>query len=291
MEPFADNTPLVVILGPTASGKTALALDLAERYNGEIIAADSRTVYKGMNIGTAKPTAAERARMPHHLLDVAAPDQLFTVADFQKLAQKAISDITARGKVPFLVGGSGLYIDAVIYNFTFRKAPDQAERVRLEELSTDELQRLAAARNLPLPENARNPRHLIRLLETGGELPRRDELRPHTLLLGLDPGREILRRKIIQRVDTMMEQGFLTEVRELSEQYGWDVPALLAPGYRAFRLYLEGAISLEEAKQQFVQNDMQYAKRQQTWFKRNGDIHWISKTAEAVDLITTLLNN
>jgi tRNA A37 N6-isopentenylltransferase MiaA len=163
--------------------------------------------------------------------------------------------------------------------------------VRLEELSTDELQRLAAARNLPLPENARNPRHLIRLLETGGELPRRDELRPHTLLLGLDPGREILRRKIIQRVDTMMEQGFLTEVRELSEQYGWDVPALLAPGYRAFRLYLEGAISLEEAKQQFVQNDMQYAKRQQTWFKRNGDIHWISKTAEAVDLITTLLNN
>jgi len=291
MEPIADHPPLVVILGPTASGKTALALELAERYHGEIIAADSRTVYKGMDIGTAKPTAAERARVPHRLLDVAAPDQPFTVADFQRLANAAIKEISGRGKLPFLVGGSGLYIDAVVYNFTFRAAPNVAERERLEAMSVDELQEAVHARGLPLPQNARNPRHLVRLLETDGALSGRDQLRARTLLIGLDPGRDILRQKITQRVDAMVAQGFIEEVKTLSGQYGWDAPAMQAPGYRAFRAYLAGEISLEEAKQRFVQNDMRYAKRQQTWFKRNEDIHWISKTAEAVELITTLLNN
>jgi tRNA dimethylallyltransferase len=292
MEPISNDTPLIVILGPTASGKTALALDLAERYNGEIIAADSRTVYKGVDIGTAKPTPEEQRRVPHHLIDVAMPDQQFTAADFQRLAQAAITDIAARGKLPLLVGGSGLYMDAVIYNFSFRgSGPDAKERERLQTLSVEELQAELAARNIPLPENAQNPRHLIRALETNGEAPMRDELRPHTLIIGLDPNREVLRQKITARVDAMVEEdGFIGEVKHLSEKYGWDAPALQAPGYRAFRGYIEGDSSLEEAKQLFVQNDMQYAKRQKTWFKRNPDIHWISKTAESVALVTTLLN-
>jgi tRNA dimethylallyltransferase len=290
MEPVADDTPLVVVLGPTASGKTVLALDLAERYNGEIIAADSRTVYKGVDIGTAKPTPEEQRRVPHHLIDVATPDQQFTAADFQRLARAPIIDIASRGRLPLLVGGSGLYIDAVIYNFSFRGRPDARERERLQALSVEELQVELAARNIPLPENFQNPRHLIRALETNGGLPVRDELRPHTLIIGLDPDREVLRQKITARVDAMVDDGLTREVKELSAKYGWNAPALQAPGYRAFRGYIEGVLSLEEAKQLFIQNDMQYAKRQKTWFKRNPDIHWISKTAEAVALITTLLN-
>lgn len=290
MGSVADNPPLVVILGPTASGKTALAIELAQRFNGEIIAADSRTVYRGMDIGTAKPTPAERAALTHHLLDVVAPNESFTVADFQRLANAAIIDIAARAKLPFLVGGSGLYIDAVVYNFSLRGGPDLEKRAELQSLDVEALQRMLQERGIPLPENDRNPRHLIRALETDGAVPARDSLRPHTLLLGLDADREALRAKITQRVDAMLAAGFVDEVRSLAQQYGWDAPALQAPGYRAFRQYLEGAIDLNQAKQLFVQNDLQYAKRQKTWFRRNNDIHWISKTEEAVELIATLLN-
>lgn len=290
MGSVAGATPLVVILGPTASGKTAISLPLAERFNGEIIAADSRTVYRDMDIGTAKPTSEERRRVPHHLLDVLPPDRQFTVADFQRLAIAAIADITARGRVPFIVGGSGLYIDAVVYGFSFRGAPDLALRERLEGLGVEDLQQQLQERGIPLPENRRNPRHLVRALETNGAAAERGVLRPHTLLLGLNPGREVLRQKITQRVDAMVAAGFIAEVCMLAERYGWDAPGLQAPGYRAFRPYLEGSTSLEAAKQQFIQNDMRYAKRQMTWFRRNPEIHWISKMEEAVDLVTTLLN-
>lgn len=290
MEPVSNDTPVIAIVGPTASGKTALAIELARQFNGEIIAADSRTVYKGMDIGTAKPTPDELAAVPHHLIDVATPDTQFTVADFQQLARRAIADISGRGKMPFLVGGSGLYIDAVLYGFSLRAAAPSAQREQLQELPVDDLQALLIERGIALPENARNPRHLIRALETEGATPERKPLSPHALIIGIDPGREVLREKVTRRVDTMVEAGFIDEVRRLVTQYGWDAPGLQAPGYRAFRQFIEGGGSLEEAKQLFVQNDMQYAKRQKTWFKRNHDIHWISKTAEAVELITTLLN-
>ncbi|HUS25738.1 MAG TPA: tRNA (adenosine(37)-N6)-dimethylallyltransferase MiaA [Nevskiaceae bacterium] len=290
MEPIPNNPPLIVILGPTASGKSALALELAQQFNGEIIAADSRTVYKGMDIGTAKPTRAEQQEIGHHLLDVVRPDQAFTVSDFQKQANQAIAGIHGRGKVPFLVGGSGLYIDAVIYNFRFRRPANPEERLKLNRLSVDELQALLQEQNIPLPINYRNPRHLIRSLETRGEAQYRSELRKNTLVIGIDTNREQLLAKISQRVDAMVHNGFVPELKALVQQYGWEAPALQAPGYRAFRDYLAGSITLDEAKQRFVANDMQLAKRQRTWFRRNKDIHWICKKAEAVDLITTLLN-
>lgn len=290
MESGANNTPVVAIVGPTASGKTALAIKLAQRFNGEIIAADSRTVYQGMDIGTAKPTPHEQAASRHHLIDVTTPDKQFTVADFQRLAREAMSDIARRGKLPFIVGGTGLYIDAVLYNFSLRAPADADKRAELQKRSVEELQNLLRERGIALPENSRNPRHLVRALETEGMLSERRSLPTHALLIGLDPDREVLREKITRRVDVMVEAGFINEVRKLAEQYGWDAPGLQAPGYRAFRPYIQGEISLEEAKQLFIQNDMQYAKRQKTWFKRNPDIHWISKTAEAVELITTLLN-
>lgn len=290
MEPITNNPPLIVILGPTASGKTALALDIAGRFNGEIIAADSRTVYRGMDIGTAKPTPQERRQIPHHLLDIVAPDQPFSVADFQRLAQAAIASIAARGKLPILVGGSGLYIDAVIYNFSFRGGPDLPRRAQLQELSVAALQQHLRQNAIGLPAGDRNPRHLIRTLETHGARARREQLRANTVIIGLDPGRETLAEKITQRVDHMVDAGLVEEVRTLAAAYGWDVPALQAPGYKAFRLYLAGVTTLDDAKKLFVQYDLQYAKRQKTWFKRNPDVQWTSNSAKAVDIVTTLLN-
>lgn len=290
MESRSANTHLIAIIGQTASGKSALAMHLAKRFGGEIIAADSRTVYRGLDVGTAKPTGEEREEVPHHLIDVVSPDEPFTVADFQRLANAAIEDILSRGKVPFLVGGSGLYVDSVIYNFSFRQPADRATRERLQALSTAELQALLEERGIVLPENRDNPRHLIRALETGGEVPQRSKLRPRTLVIGLAKDREELESNIRSRVDRMVAEGFVDEVKRLSERYGWDVPALQAPGYKAFRMYLAGQASLEEAKQQFIQYDMQFSKRQKTWFKRNPDVNWISNEAAAVDLVTTFLN-
>ena len=282
---------LTVIAGQTASGKSALALELAQRFNGEIISADSRAVYKGMDIGTAKPTAADQANVPHHLIDVVTPDQSFSVADFQRLAREAMADIAARGKVPFLVGGTGLYIDSVIYDFSFRRPADPAERRRLQAMAVEELQQELTGRGIPLPSNERNPMHLIRTLETEGEVPKKGSLRPNTLVLGLSLEKDELEHRIQTRVDEMIERGFIDEVRNLSSKYGWDVPAMQAPGYKEFRLYIDGQVSLDEAKQRFVRSHLQYAKRQKTWFKRNEDIVWISNSEEAVDLVTTLLNN
>lgn len=290
MESVTDNSPLVVILGQTASGKSALAMDLAIRFGGEIIAADSRTIYRGMDIGTAKPSAEDQSRVRHHLLDVVNPDQSFTAADFQRLANEAIDDISGRGKLPILVGGSGLYVDAVIYDFGFRRQADDGQRSKLERLSVGELQNLIVGRGIALPENKGNARHLIRTLETDGELPRRQGLRPRTLVIGLLKEKEELVETIRLRVDEMVGRGFIDEVGKVVEKYGWDAPALQAPGYKAFRPYVAGQITLDEAKRQFVQNDVRYAKRQKTWFKRNPDINWISKSEDAVDLVTTFLN-
>lgn len=291
MESRSDNAPLIVIIGETASGKSALALDLVRRFNGEIIAADSRTVYRSLDIGTAKPTPEERRIVRHHLLDVVAPDQPFTVADFKSKALEAIADINRRGKLAFLVGGTGLYIDAVLYDFSFRGGThDPMIRRQLQQLDVNDLQALILERNLVMPSNSRNPRHLIRALEAEGASHDRQSLRKNTLIIGLEMERNALRSTITQRVEHMVEQGLIDEMRSATARYGQDAPALRAPGYKAFRAYLDGEIDLEMAKQQFVQNDMRLAKRQRTWFRRNKDIHWICKKDEAVDLVTTFLS-
>lgn len=290
MESKSDHTPLIALVGETASGKTALAIELAKRFNGEIICADSRTVYRGMDIGTAKPTVAERDGVRHHLLDVVNPDDSFSVADFQELAKKAVKDIASRGHVPLLVGGTGLYVDAVLYDFTFRQAPDPQERERLQSMTVQELQTEIIERGLAMPENNQNPRHLARTIETDGVQPSHKILRQNTLVMGLSIDREVLRAKLIKRVDAMCEAGFIDEVRNMFAKYTSAIPALQAPGYKAFKAYLDGDSSLEEAKVLFVRNDYQLAKRQRTWFKRNKSIHWVTEQAEAVDLVTTFLN-
>jgi tRNA dimethylallyltransferase len=290
MESKSDTAPLVVIVGETGSGKSALGLYLAEKFGGEIIAADSRTVYIGMDIGTAKPTPQDLLDTTHHLVDVVEPAQEFTAADFKKLAGKAITDINSRHRLPIMVGGTGLYVDAVIYDFAFRGGANLELRKELQGLSVDQLQERLVAQGIPLPNNERNPRHLMRALETNGEPTEKNPLRRDTLILGMAIERDALLERIEHRVGVMMAAGLTREVKHLAEKYGWDVPGLQSPGYKTFREYLEGRATLEEAREQLVREHMQLAKRQRTWFKRNKSIQWICKKEESVDLVTTFLN-
>ena len=283
--------PLVVIVGETASGKTALAIELARRFNGEIIAADSRTVYMGMDIGTAKPSMAERQGIPHFGLDVVEPGQHFSVYDFQQLAQSAIENTSSRGRLPIIVGGTGLYVDSVLYDFTFRSRPAAQIREQLQGLSIEELQNSILAAHLPLPENSQNPRHLTRILESGEAPKQHKKLRENTLVLGISLPREELEQRIKSRVETMVAAGLVDEIRTLAVRYG-DTEAFRTPGYKAFLEYIRGNMTLEAAKQQFARDDLRLAKRQRTWFKRSSDIHWLSgsdKLAEAVELVGQLV--
>lgn len=290
MESQSNNPPLVVIVGETASGKTTLALQLAQRFSGEIISADSRTLYTGMDIGTAKPTADERQRAAHHLLDIAQPDQPITAAEYKHLAQKKIVAIAAKHMLPILVGGTGLYIDAVLYDFGFRPPANPTVRKELELLSTEELQQRLHGAGIPLPTNEVNQRHLIRQLETDGAAPHAAQLRSNTLILGLQLDPETRQEVIARRVDAMLDAGLEHEARRLGEQYGWQTPALQTIGYQEFAPYFAGNSTLADVRQQIIRHTLQYAKRQRSWFRRNKHIHYISSLDEAVALVTTFLN-
>jgi len=291
--PAGSNVPpVIVVVGETGSGKTALAIELAKQFNGEIISADSRTVYRGMDIGTAKPTPKERQRVPHYGFDVVEPDGQFTAYDFQQLAQKCVADITARHKLPIIVGGTGLYIDAYLYNFTFRARADRTVRSELQTLTTTELQKQVLDAGLVLPENAQNPRHLRRLLEAGPPPKQIKTLRLNTLVLGLSMLRGELEQRVTARVEAMLDSGLVDEVKALTDRYG-SVEALHAPGYKAFGAYLKGEIDLAEAKRQVIRDDLSLAKRQRTWFKRNPNIHWLEgedKLTQAIKLVSVFLH-
>lgn len=289
MESKRQPSPLIVIVGPTASGKSALALDIAREYRGEIICADSRTVYKGMDIGTAKPTSAERAEIPHHILDVVTPDQTFTAAEFKRRSLLWIDDIAIRGRLPIMAGGTGLYIDGVIFDFAFLPPAPAEAREELELMTLEQLQAEIKSRGINMPNDPKNKRRLVRALETNGQIPVKKGLRRNTLVIGLDVERDAIQQRIAARVDVMMDAGFVDETRRLVGEYGWGAPGLSAPGYKALREYLEGRTNLSEAKAQFTHNDMQLAKRQRTWFRRNPYIHWVKNSDEAKQLVQEFL--
>jgi len=283
--------PLIVIVGETASGKSALAMDLAQRFNGELICADSWTVYKGFDIGTAKPTPEDQTEVRHHLLDVAEPLEGFSAATFKRLANQAITDISERGKLPIMVGGTGLYIDSVLYDYSFLPPSDAKLRAELNALSLSEVVARAEAMELDTTGiDMRNKRRVIRLIENNGVRPTRAELRENTCVIGVRRPLDELEERITLRIDTMVAAGFVSEVQQLGERYGWDVEPMRAPGYRAFAQYIKGAISLDAAKLRFRQNDLQLAKKQRTWFKRNDSIQWVSDPSNAVEIVTTFLN-
>lgn len=249
---------LLIIVGPTASGKSDLAMNVAKKLDGEIICADSRTVYKGLNIGTAKPSGQDRAEILHHLLDVVEADQDFTVADFKQLAENAIKDIQKRGKLPILVGGSGLYIDAVLFDYEFSEKNAEKDPI--------------------------NKRHLSQ------EVPKKmGGLRKDAAVVGIEVARDVLKERIAKRIDAMLDAGFLDEVKNVQALYP-NSKALLAPGYKAFSEHLLGHLSLEETKALFIKNDYNLAKRQMTWFKRNKNIHWLSDPNTYIEETLQLLN-
>lgn len=282
--------PLIVITGPTASGKSALALELAERYDGEIICADSRTVYIGMDIGTAKPTAQDRARIRHHLLDVVEPNERFTVGEFQQLAVSAIADIRARGKVPFLVGGTGLYVDSVVLNYTFDDTGvDFEARKELEAKTTTELQSLLKNHHVELPFNIENKRHLIRAWELRG-INRTRNAQPdeNTHVVAITTEMNILEHRIQGRADEMFRAGVIQEARKLGEKYGWEAEAMTGNIYPILKRVVDGELTEAEAIKLVVTRDRQLVKRQLTWLKRHDYVHQLN-IDEARKYLSSLL--
>lgn len=282
-------SPLLVIVGETASGKTALSIELAKRLDGEIICADSWTVYKGFDIGTAKPTPEEQEGIPHYLLDVADPAKGYSAAVFQRMAKQKIEDIAGRGKLPIMVGGTGLYVDSILYDYGFLPPALPAERDRLNAMTLGELLSYAKSQGLDTTVvDQRNKRRVIRLIENRGQMPTRQPLRKHTAVLGIRKSADELRERIVQRVDEMVRLGLSDEVARLGQQYGWDCEPMKAPAYRAFRDYAKGMITLDEAKFRMVQNDLKLAKKQRTWFKRNSSIQWVSTDSIIEDICETV---
>lgn len=269
--------PLIVISGPTASGKSALALELAERYNGEIICADSRTVYRGMDIGTAKPTEADQARVPHHLLDVVNPDVRFTAADFQHLARVAIQDIRRRGGIPFVVGGTGLYIDGLVLDYEFGNDANPTMRSVLEQSSIDQLQAMIKNQHMVMPENSKNKRYLIRALEQDGiNKNRMATIDKNTLVVAITASKHELDERIRSRAVEMFQNGVIEEAKRLSEQFGWDSESMTGNIYPIIRKYLEHDITLDQAIEQSIVRDRHLAKRQITWLKRHDFVQWLT---------------
>ncbi|MDB5163344.1 MAG: putative tRNA dimethylallyltransferase [Candidatus Saccharibacteria bacterium] len=270
------EAPLVVIVGPTASGKSALAMELAKVFNGEIICADSRTVYKNMDIGTTKPSAADQAAVPHWGLDLVEPGEVFTAADFKNYALSKAQQIRERGHVPFIVGGTGLYVDGVIFDYEFGQ-PQPELRKQLEALSLEELKTYCANNNISLPENENNRRYVIRAIEQKSINSKR--LRSpinNIVLVGITTDRIELRRRIATRAEQLFENGMLEEAIKLGEKYGWDNEAMTGNIYKLARKYVDGQLMLDEIKQANATADWRLAKRQLTWLKRNPYINWFT---------------
>lgn len=289
---------IVAIVGPTASGKSALAIELAEKFNGEVICADSRTVYKYMDIGTAKPSKEDRAEVPHHLLDLVEPNQRFTAADFKLLAEKAIKDIHSRRKLPIIVGGTGLYMSVLLYDFQLRPPADAAFRAQLEKLTTPQLiEKLAESDpEVASKTDTKNRRRMIRAIETAG-LPkvRLTALRPATLLIGLRLNKQNLQTRIAERADKMITQGLLDEVRSLGEKYGWEKEAMTGVAYRATKQIVfdtsSGKYDLRRLKEAITKGDLALAKKQMTWFKRDANIKWLDKPEDANRSVSQFLSD
>ncbi len=306
---------VVVVVGPTSSGKSNLAVEIAQACNGEIISADSRQVYRGMNIGSGKvpisyePNGESKKsgirKMPrrgkatyyrnirHHLLDVASPKRTFTVAQYQQHAQRALRTIIKRGKLPIICGGTGMYIDAVIYNYQFPPVPPQPQlRKKLDRMSTHKLIALLSAQD---PERAahidvHNRRRLIRALEiiqvTGQQVTKLHTTSPyHTLWIGIHIPRKTLVRRIATRLRTRIKEGMIREVEQLHQSgISWHRLESFGLEYRYITQYLQKKFTKDVMVAELERAICRYAKRQMTWFKKNRNIHWIDTAQEAISL-------
>ena len=284
------HPPLLVLVGPTAVGKTEVSLQLAEPLNAEIVSADSRLLYRGMDIGTAKPTPEERRRVPHHLIDVVDPDETWSLAQYQDAAYRAIEDILSRGRLPFLVGGTGQYVWAVVEGWRVPRVPPNPRLREVLERWGREIGPEALYEKLLLLDpgvaglvQPRNLRRIVRALEviftTGRPFSQQRTKSPppyRILMLGLYRPREELYRRIDQRIEAMLQAGWLEEVKRLLEQgYGPDLPAMSGIGYAELAAYLLGRMSFEEAVAQIRRRTRQFVRRQANWFRLSDPrIHW-----------------
>ncbi|MGK7910574.1 MAG: tRNA (adenosine(37)-N6)-dimethylallyltransferase MiaA [Synechococcus sp.] len=279
---------LIAICGPTATGKSAVALQLAQRLQVPLLSADSRQIYRDFTIGTAKPTAAEQAQWPHHLIDIADPTETFTVAQYKRLADCMIAAAHERGRSPIVVGGTGLYIQALVEGLAIPAvAPNPQLRCQLEAIPQSIrhafLQQVdpAGSQKIHLNDSIRTVRSLEVYYTAGQPLSQLQQRIPpdySTLAMGLrcrDLDR--LAERIAVRVDCMVEQGWIDEVTALRQTYGKDLPLLQTLGYRELGLYLDGMVSLDAAKQDVVTHTRQFAKRQMTWFRRTPGIIWFDR--------------
>ena len=286
---------IICIAGPTASGKTALAVELAKELNGEVVSCDSMQIYKGMDIGTAKPTPEERQGIPHHMLDMARPEEDFSVGRYCQMAAPIVDDIVARGKTAIIAGGTGLYMDSLIKGNDFAPCPATGARQRLEQQADEMgmdfmLERLRSvdpesAAKLHLADRKRIIRALEVFEETGETITAHNKrtqsipprYKPLWIGLDFDP-RQVLYDRIDLRVGMMLEQGLISEIQQLlASGIPQKCTAMQAIGYKEFVAALEGNLSIEEAADQVRQASRHYAKRQLTWFRRNPDMNWLTR--------------
>lgn len=293
-----NKQPVIAVVGPTASGKSDLAVSIAQTFNGEVISADSRQVYTGMDIGTGKITEEEMCSIPHHLLDIANPQTVYTAPDFKRDATQAIDDIASRDKLPILCGGTGYYLDALLYDRQFPKVPPN-EKLRKDLANTEtsllyqKLTELDPDRALTIDKH--NPHRLIRALEVAtalGKVPSLDTnsfTSPYSLcLIGIMTTPEELSERITSRLHARIESGMIEEVTNLhSTGTSWDRMISLGLEYRYIAYYLTGSMTKDEAFTKLATQIRRYAKRQMTWLKRNPHIHWIDRTD--IDTAETLI--
>ncbi len=293
---------VIVICGPTASGKTGLSVKLAQRMNGEVISCDSMQIYKDMTIGTAKVTKKEMQGIPHYLIDFVSPDERYSVAEFQKDAEKAIGDIVARGKTPIVVGGTGLYVDTLVYHIQYPEIETDLEyRRKLEKMTEEQgLEKLYQKAKEIDPQamekiSNNDQKRIMRVLEiyhqtgktkTQLEIESRREEPPYEYLVySIDMDREKLYDRINRRVDIMIEQGLIEEVQALLKKYNQFPTAMQGLGYKEVVSYLQGNMTKEEMIETLKQETRRYAKRQLTWFRKNKDIKWIDGLASVEENI------
>ncbi len=297
-----SSKKIIAVAGPTASGKTALAIEIAKRISGEVVSCDSMQIYRGMDIGTAKPDAEEMCGIPHHMIDIVEPNQRYSVADFTRDARTCIDDILDRGKVPVIAGGTGLYMDSVLLNIAFDEVEQDmgyraelqqfADRFGAEELHKKLLEKDPEAAERIHPNNIRRVIRALEVCHTTGKTftqvnaESRRELLYDSLVFGIDTDRQVLYDRIDRRVDIMLEKGLLDEVRELFKAgLGRETTAMQAIGYKELFDFIEGKCTYDEAVEKIKQESRRYAKRQITWLRRNEMIDWISadKTEEVFE--------
>ena len=287
-----SKTDLISIVGPTCSGKSNLALRVAGLKSAEIICADSRTIYKGMDIGTAKPTKKDQTLVPHWGLNLLSPGERFSSKEFQSYAIKKIAEIKNRDSLPILVGGTGLYIDSVLYNFKYpANEGDSKLRNRLDVLDIAELQQIITKNNYIMPANNLNRRHLIRTIERKGLEGSREKLRKDTLLIGINLPSEILRVQINNRVLRSFETGVVNETKRLVAVYGEEAVSNTAGiVYKNCIRLLNNEITEQTAIELTQISEWQYSRRQLTWFRKNKDIRWFEDDKSAYLFLQKALN-